>query len=136
MKSNREVIQKYFDSVSGASAIPLTEYFTDDIEWHLPPAHPLGGPFVGVPSVMEMMAHGAEFFRFETISIDMHTIVSEQDNVVAHFRLTAKTHDERDYSNEYMFRFVCRSQKIAVVWEFLDTYYLYQMGMFDSIEAQ
>ena len=133
MYSNKEIIKKYFDSVSGESNIPITEYFSDDIEWNLPPAHPFGGPFVGIPAVLEMMGRGGEFFKFETISIDIHSLISEKENVVAHFRLTAKTHDERDYKNEYIFRFLCSNQKISVVWEFLDTYYLHQMGMFDKI---
>ncbi len=131
MLSNKALIQKYFDSLSGNSDIPITEYFADDIQWNLPPAHPFGGPFVGVPAVLEMMGRGGEFFKFETISIELHSLIAEGSNVAAHFRLTAKTHEDRDYRNEYLFRFLCREQKIAAVWEFLDTYYQHRMGMFD-----
>lgn len=71
------------------------------------------------------------FFPYETIAIELHSLIAEDENVVAHFRLTAQTHDGRDYANEYLFRFKCREQKIVEVWEFLDTYYQQQMGMFN-----
>ena len=131
--TNKELIRNYFDSVSGNSDTPISEYFADDIEWHLPPAHPFGGPFAGIPEVLEMMGRGGEFFDFETISIELHSVLAEEDNVVAHFRLKARTHDARDYSNEYIFRFLLRENKILEVWEFLDTYYLHKMGMFEYL---
>ena len=133
--SSEKMVRGYFDSVSGISDTPITEYFAENIEWSLPPAHPFGGPFVGIPAVLEMMGRGAEFFKFETISIEIHALLSDKENVVAHFRLTATTHDARDYKNEYIFRFLCSNHKIAAVWEFLDTYYLYKMGMFDNIRS-
>ena len=131
MNNNRQLIENYFATVSGASEVPLTDYFSDDIVWTLPPAHPFGGPFNGVDAVMEMMGMGGGFFRFETIAINVHEIMVDGDNAVAHFQLTAKTHDERDYLNEYLFRFLCKDNKIVAVWEFLDTHYQAKMGMFD-----
>lgn len=130
MNQSKELISKYFDSISGKSELPITEYFAQDIKWNLPPAHPFGGPFIGIPAVLEMMGKGANFFPYETIGIELHTLIAEQDDVVAHFRLTAKTYDDKDYANEYLFRFKCCNQKIVEVWEFLDTFYQYKMGMF------
>lgn len=128
---NKQLIENYFATVSGSSEVPLTDYFGDDIVWTLPPAHPFGGPFHGVDAVMEMMGMGGGFFRFETIAIKVHVIVAEGDNVVAHFQLNAKTSNDDDYENQYLFRFQCRDNKIVGVWEFLDTYYQSKMGMFD-----
>lgn len=131
MSSSKELISNYFDSISGKSAVAITEYFAEDIQWNLPPAHPFVGPFIGIPAVLDMMGKGAEFFPYESIAIELHALIAEQDNVVAHFRLTAKTHAGEDYANEYLFRFKCRDQKIVEVWEFLDTYYQAQMGLFN-----
>ncbi|HKM27983.1 MAG TPA: nuclear transport factor 2 family protein [Thiopseudomonas sp.] len=131
MNSSKALITQYFDSITGNSTTPITDYFSDDIRWNLPPTHPFGGPFTGIPAVLEMMAKGAHFFPYETIAIELHSLIAEAENVVAHFRLTAQTHDGRDYANEYLFRFKCRGQKIIEVWEFLDTYYQQQMGMFN-----
>ena len=131
MNEHRKLIESYFSSVSGDSDVPLSDYFSDDITWTLPPAHPFGGPFHGLDAVMEMMGMGGGFFRFETIVIEVHAIIAEQDDVVAHFQLSAKTHDDGDYQNQYLFRFQCRDKKIVAVWEFLDTYYQAKMGMFD-----
>lgn len=130
MNSSKALINQYFDSISGKSETPITEYFAQDIKWNLPPAHPFGGPFVGIPAVLEMMGKGADFFPYDTIAIELHTLIAEEDDVVAHFGLTAKTHAGKHYANEYLFRFKCRDEKIVEVWEFLDTYYQHQMGMF------
>ena len=92
MSSSKELISNYFDSISGKSAVAITEYFAEDIQWNLPPAHPFVGPFIGIPAVLDMMGKGAEFFPYESIAIELHALIAEQDNVVAHFRLTAKTH--------------------------------------------
>jgi len=131
VNSSKQVISQYFDSVSGKSEVSITEYFADDIKWNLPPAHPFVGPFVGIPAVLEMMGKGAGFFPYETIAIELHTLIAEEDDVVAHFRLTAKTHKGEDYANEYLFRFKCREHKIIEVWEFLDTYAQYQAGLYN-----
>ena len=128
---NKKLIESYFATVSGESETPLTDYFAEDIVWTLPPAHPFGGPFHGVDAVMEMMGMGGGFFKFETIAIQLHAIFGEEDNVAAHFQLTAKTHDDADYTNQYLFRFQCKDNKIIAIWEFLDTYYQSKMGMFD-----
>lgn len=133
MSSSKALISQYFNSISGQSDTPITDYFAEDIRWNLPPSHPFGGPFFGIQAVLEMMGKGADFFPYETIAIDLHSLIAEDENVVAHFHLTAKTHDGRDYANEYLFRFKCREHKIVEVWEFLDTYYQQQMGMFNSI---
>ncbi|MCK9533350.1 MAG: nuclear transport factor 2 family protein [Pseudomonas sp.] len=130
MSSSKALISKYFDSVSGKSQVPLSEYFAEDIQWNLPPAHPFVGPFIGIPAVLDMMGQGADFFPYESIAIELYALIAEQDDVVAHFRLTAKTRAGEDYANEYLFRFKCRGQKIVEVWEFLDTYYQYKMGLF------
>ena len=130
MSTSKRLISTYFDSIAGKSDRPITDYFADNIRWNLPPAHPFGGPFVGIPAVLEMMGKGAHFFPYDTIAIELHTLIAEDDDVVAHFRLTAKTHDGRDYANEYLFRFKCKEQQIVEVWAFLDTYYQQQMGMF------
>lgn len=131
MSSSKALISQYFDSISGQSDTPITDYFAEDIRWNLPPSHPFGGPFVGIPAVLEMMSKGAHCFPYETIAIQLHALIAEEDNVVAHFRLTAQTHDGRDYANEYLFRFKCHQQKIIEVWEFLDTHYQQEMNLFD-----
>lgn len=132
MITSKAFIQQYFDSLSGRNLTPVSDYFSNEIIWTLPPAHPFGGPFIGLEAVMEMMGRGSTLFRFETIAINLHTLIAEGDNVVAHFSLSAKTPDNRDYSNEYLLRFLCQQGKIVAVWEFMDTYYQHQMGMFGS----
>lgn len=130
--SNKALIQQYFDAVAGKIDKPMGDFLADDIEWTLPPAHPFGGPFKGQAQVLEMMGRGSELFLFETITVNVHVLMADGDNVAAHFELRAKTPDGRDYFNQYMFRFQCRNGEIVAVWEFLDTYYQSTLGFFDQ----
>jgi len=134
MNNNRHLIEQYFASLTGQSDTPISNYFADDIVWHLPPAHPFGGPFIGLNAVLDMLGQGSHLFRFETIAIDRRALIVEGDNAAVHFILNAKMHDNRDYSNEYLFRFQCQDGKISQVWECMDTYYQYTVGMFDMSE--
>ncbi len=131
MSNNRHLIEQYFASLTGQSDTPISDYFDSDIIWHLPPAHPFGGPFIGLSAVLEMLGKGSHLFRFETITIDRRATIVEDDNAAVHFILNAKMHDDRDYCNEYLFRFQCQDGKISQVWESMDTYYQYQAGMFN-----
>ena len=131
MNQAKETIQRYFRCMAGEEDTPITDFFADNIRWHLPPAHPYGGPFEGIPAVLEMMARGNELFLFDTIVFDHHALIAEGEDVVAHFGLSARTPGGSDYRNEYLFRFRCAKGKIAEVWEFMDSYLQYQMGMFD-----
>lgn len=133
MNDNKTLINHYFDAVSGKTDNPITDYLSDSITWHLPPAHPFGGPFEGIPAVLDMLGRGGTLFDFATMVIDIHALIAEADDVVAHFQLTASTSDGRQYENQYLFRFRCRDGMIVEVWEFLDTYRQYTMGMFDNL---
>ena len=134
MSNNHRLIEQYFASLTGQSDTPISDHFADDIVWHLPPAHPFGGPFIGLSAVLDMLGQGSHLFRFETIAIDRRALIVEGDNAAVHFTLNAKMHDNRDYSNEYLFRFHCQDGKISQVWECMDTYYQYKVGMFDTSE--
>ena len=57
--NSKELVERYFDSVEGRSAAPITDYLAADIRWHLPPAHPFGSDFSGIDGVLGMMAKGA-----------------------------------------------------------------------------
>ncbi|MDY7218008.1 nuclear transport factor 2 family protein [Denitrificimonas sp. JX-1] len=131
MNSSKALIQQYFATLSGQSDVPVTEYFSADIRWNLPPAHPFGGPFIGIAAVLEMMEQGSGFFPYDSIGITLRALIAEKNDVVAHFSLSAKTHAGEDYANEYLFRFKCSDGKIVEVWEFLDTYYQFQAGLFN-----
>ena len=135
MIESKIIVERYFDSITGKSDTPLSDHFADTIIWTLPPAHPFGGPFIGKAAVMEMMTKGGHLFQFDTMAIDIHALFSDNDNVAAHFSLTAKTADNRDYHNDYFFRFLCSDRKIIAIWEFLDTYRQFSMGMYDETKT-
>lgn len=130
MHSSKALIQQYFETLSGQNNVPITNYFSRNIRWNLPQTHPFGGPFVGVAEVLEMMEKGTVFFQYESIKIELRELLAEKNNVVAHFSLNAKTHQDELYENEYLFRFKCENGEIVEVWEFYDTYYQASMGMF------
>ena len=128
---NRQLVESYLACLLEGSR-PVTEFFADDIVWHLPPAHPFGGPFVGVEAVIGMMERGGKLYPWETIQTETLAAICEGDDVVIHSKLTAKTHGGTDYANDYIFRYRCCNGKIAEVWEFMDTHLMQQLGMFEE----
>ena len=130
--TNLELLEQYFGSLTGANNQQITDFMSDDIIWHLPPAHPFGGPFIGIPAVQEMLGMGGDLFDFTTIAMQRHTLFGDGDNVCAHFQMNAQTPTGLDYQNQYLFRFRCHNEQIVEVWEFMDTYYQSQVGMFDK----
>ncbi len=131
--NSKELVERYFDSVEGRSAAPITDYLAADIRWHLPPAHPFGSDFSGIDGVLGMMAKGAGWLDFATLQIRRHALICEGDNVAVHFELTAQTCSGEPYLNQYLLRFRCCDAKICEVWEFLDTYSQYRAGLYQQV---
>jgi len=131
MSNNRHLIEQYFASLTDKVTPPLVitcrRYCLA-----LATCPPVWRTIYWLNAVLEMLGQGSHLFRFETIAIDRRALIVEDDNAAVHFILKAKMHDNRDYCNEYLFRFQCQDGKISQVWECMDTYYQYTVGMFDT----
>ena len=64
---------------------------------------------------------GPKFFDLSTMKVDLKWIIAEGDKVVVRNSSTAKAANGRDYSNEYIWVYVVRDGRIALIEEHVDT---------------
>jgi len=131
--SSKALIEHYFAVLTGErSDRPLGEFFAEDVVWHAPAANPLiePNPRTGHAAVMDLIGSGVGVYRPETIRIVLHRLLAVGPLVGAQLSLSATLASGRDYHNEYFFLFAVAGDRIATVWEYLDTYYQYQRGVF------
>lgn len=127
---NKELITDYFAVISGESDKPFNDFFSPGVVWHLPPGHPYGARFDGLENVLAMMGQGIGLFEQGSIRVTLLCLIAEGEDVIAQFTLDARMADGQDYCNQYMFRFRFENGQIAEVWEYLDTLYASNKGLF------
>jgi ketosteroid isomerase-like protein len=81
-------------------------------------------PIRGREEVINLMV-ASGFYRYDTMSIDVHHVVSEGDMVAVHHTMSTKTSGGTDYSNQYAYLLRFEEGRVAEVWEHLDTAYAY-----------
>lgn len=133
---NRQLIQDYFDALTGKStATPFEHFFSDDVVWHIPQSNPVitPNPRRGRAAVMDLLAAGVDTYQAGSMQIVLHRLVADDEHVVAQFDLNAVLANGNSYANNYLFLFSIRGGRIAAVWEYLDTLYQAQRGSFDLV---
>ena len=131
--NSREIIENYFGIIQGERQGDLFECMSDDVIWHLPPHHPMGGEFNGKAAVGEMMAKGMPMFEDGSLKFEIHAIVADGEDAFAHFNMRARTSAGDDYDNMYIFRFRVKDDKIAEIWEVMDTLYMSGLKLYEMI---
>ncbi|MEH6584387.1 MAG: nuclear transport factor 2 family protein [Halioglobus sp.] len=135
IEDNRNLIQQYFSVITGVdTSTELSEFFTEDVTWHLPQSNPMikPNPRVGLDAVMDILTSGVNVYQAGSLKIRQPLLVADTDHVTAQFTLDAKLANGKDYSNQYVMLFSILEGKINRVWEHLDTLYQWQLGTFDG----
>ena len=133
---NRKLVEDYFATISGATSDkPLEDYFSDDVVWYVPRSNPLvtPNPRRGLAEVLDLVGSGVDMYVPGSMAIDLRHLVADEHRVVAQFSFSALLCNGRDYESEYCFVFTIRGGRISEVWEYLDTLYQHQQGMFDGV---
>ena len=108
--------------------IDLAPFFQPDAIWHLPrSAENWGGrDRIGRDAILHMLhSEVPQYYQPGSTRFDYHHFTSEADRVHMHFTLHAITANGKAYENEYQSLFRLKDQRIAEVWEYLDTAYLF-----------
>lgn len=140
---NKETVKAFFGSIANAEPDVLGTLVTDDITWWIPQSAaarnadrihstPDERAVHGKSSVTTML-YQSGFYRdrrsspeYEPQQYDRHHLIAEDDMVVSHHTLRTVTADGLDYENQYVFVFRFDGDKVAEVWEHLDTAYTYE----------
>lgn len=134
--SSKDTLKQFFlvlaETTKGRPA-DISVFFTDDVKWHLPQSTAQMGKalYDGKSEVMQMFSGAvAQFYKPESMQFTYHSIIAEGDFAHCHFSLEAITANGKPYLNHYQSLFRMRDNRIAEVWEYFDTAYLF--GVFSS----
>jgi len=133
VQANRDLVMRYFDIMSGRrSDVRLEDCFSDDARWHVPPSNPMikPNPKCGLAGVMEVLTSGVDIYAAGSLDIQIESLIADIGDVAVQFSLDARLAGGAPYHNRYFFRFRIEGERIAEVWEYLDTLYQQQQGAF------
>lgn len=136
-QDNKALIQHYFDTMMGKrSDKPLETFFTEDVTWQVPRSNPsiVPNPRQGIAGVMDVLTSGVGIYEPGSMEMTLQRVVADEAHVAAQFNLKARLANGNDYDNQYFFLFSVRDGRIDGVWEYLDTLYQWQQGVFDDLE--
>ena len=120
-EASKQVVLEYLKARGSGDDARSAELLDDDVEWRTPESSDIGQTR-GREAVLRMQTEvGPKFFDLSTMKVDLKWIIAEGDKVVVRNSSTAKAANGRDYSNEYIWVYVVRDGRIALIEEHVDT---------------
>lgn len=130
---NKQCVMRYFDIISGRRTdLPLADCFTPDARWHVPFSNPMikPNPKCGLAGVMEVLTSGVDIYAPGSLDMHIESMIGDQNDVAVQLTLNARLANGAPYDNRYFFRFRLEGERIAEVWEYLDTLHQQRQGTF------
>ena len=128
MPTNKEIVVQFQIQVGKklkGEAIDLTDYFTEDAQWHLPLSLDKlsnGSEKIGREAVLSLFdGTVAQFYKPESMAFEFHSMLADKNYVHMHFSLSAETMHGKPYKNRYQTLFKLVDGKISEVWEYFDS---------------
>jgi len=131
--NNKDTIKHFFTAVAAGvrgEIVDIAAFLTDDVTWHLPQSTAQMGKafYDGKADVMTMFSGAvAQFYQPESMQFTYHSFIADGDFAHCHFSLSAITSTGKPYLNQYQSLFRLHDGKIAEVWEYFDTAYLFSV---------
>ena len=120
-EASRKLVLDYLAAQGSGEGDKMVALLADDVVWRPPAAAGFGQP-TGRDAVLQAMAEaGPKFFDLSTMQVEVKWILAEGDKVVIRQSVNAKAANGRDYSNEYVWVYICRDGQIAEIEEHVDS---------------
>jgi ketosteroid isomerase-like protein len=120
-EATRQLVLDYLAAQGSGDGAKMVELLDEKVRWTPPAAAGLGVP-TGRDAVLQSMGEaGARFFDLSTMKVDVKWMVAEGDKVVIRQHVDAKAANGKDYSNEYVWVYICRDGKIVEIEEHVDS---------------
>ena len=135
--ANKRIITRYFDIIAGRRTdVRLEDCFTADARWHVPFSNPMirPNPKCGLAGVMEVLSSGVAIYQAGSLDIRIESMIGDQEDVAVQLTLIARLANGAPYDNRYFFRFRLEGERIAEVWEYLDTLHQQHQGAFAHLQ--
>lgn len=118
---NKRIVERFFTASNSGDMQTAMSLFAEDIHWTNIGTTALSGSYSGLAELQEKLL-GPLFGQLKQgISMTVHRLIAEGDQVVAQCSGTAETLDGRPYNNSYCWIIRIREGKFAEVTEYLDT---------------
>ena len=120
-EASRQLVLDYLKAQGNGDGDKIVEILDEKVCWRTPAAAGLGVP-TGRNAVLQAMNEaGQRFFDLTTMKSEIKWIVAEGDKVVVRQHNEAKASNGKDYSNEYVWVYICRDGKIVEIEEHTDS---------------
>lgn len=120
-EESRKLVLDYLTAQGSGDGAKMVELLDEKVCWRPPAAAGLGNP-TGRDEVLQAMAEaGQRFFDLSTMKSEVKWIVAEGDRVIVRQHNEAKAANGKDYSNEYVWVYLCRDGKIVEIEEHTDS---------------
>ncbi len=120
-EATRKLVNDYLSAQGSGDGAKIVELLDENVCWTPPAAAGLGAPR-GRDNVLQAMAEaGAKYFDLSSMKVEVKWMVAEGDKVVIRQHVDAKTANGKDYSNEYVWVYICKDGKIVEIEEHTDS---------------
>ena len=128
-EETRALTERFLDARSTADPAAIAPFLAEDVTWSTPPSLNIG-LLTGRDIVADALSGKAagKYMRVETIRRELVRLFVDEDTAVARTRMTAKTLEDVDYANEYVWIYTWRDHQLATLDEFTDTLHAARCG--------
>lgn len=112
---NKATFLALFEALKTRDGQAMAAQMTDHPNWIV-----WGNELPGIEGVLNILEAAASYYKPETIVQQMKGLWCDGDTVIARLTMTAKTTNNEDYANEYIWIVQLEDGKVAEVREYLD----------------
>lgn len=120
-EATRKLVLDYLAAQGSGDGAKIMKLLDENVRWTPPAGAGLGAP-TGRDNVLRVMGEaGAKFFDLSTMKSEVKWVVAEGDKVIIRQHNEAKAANGKDYSNEYVWVYICKDGKIVEIEEHTDS---------------
>ena len=114
-QQNKATFLALFDGLKARDIDAMAAQMTEHPNWIV-----WGNELPGIEGLSSILQAASNYYQAETIVHDLQGLWCDADTVIARMTMTAKTTNNEDYANEYIWIAQLENGKVAEVREYLD----------------
>jgi uncharacterized protein len=121
---NKNLVRGFVEALSAGNIEAAKVALADDATWWIPGSLPVSGTHRGKKAIFEdFLGQAQGLFQPNSISIEVRSLIGENDNVAVEWVARGKSAKGRNYENYYHLMFEVRNGRIQAIREYVDTLY-------------
>lgn len=119
--ANKKKIEAMYGALTGGDGETFLAGFADDVQWRIIGTTALSRVYAGKAELVEKLLEPFGKEIDGDFTLDIQSLIAEDDRVVMQSQGRARTQRGKDYNNTYCHVFRFRGSEVAEVTEYLDT---------------